>query len=126
VDRVYKNAPDGYLLEMDDDYGCMAAWYAMAAMGLYQVCPGNTVYNLTAPVFNEVDIRLDPAIYSGNSFRIRAHHLSDKNIYIQSAKLNGQPYESAFITHERIVSGGELVFEMGPEPNRNWGTSANR
>ena len=106
---------------MDDDYGCMAAWYAMSAMGLYQVCPGNTRYNLTAPIFDVVTINLDPKVYNGKKFTIKANNLNEKNIYIQSAKLNGKSYNQAFITHELIAAGGELVFEMGAVPNREWG-----
>ncbi len=121
-DRVYKATPDGYLLEMDCDYGCMAAWYAMSAMGLYQVCPGNPEYQLTAPIFDEVTITLDPKIYSGKSFTIKANKLSKENFYIQSATLNGKPYNSSSLSHQVIVKGGELVFEMGPEPNKNWGS----
>ena len=120
--KIYKNSPDGYLLEMDDDYGCMAAWYALSAMGLYQVCPGNTRYNLTAPIFDVVTIKLDPKVYPGRKFMIKARNLNEKNIYIQSAKLNGKSYHHAFITHELLIAGGELIFEMGSTPNKKWGT----
>ena len=122
-DRVYKNAPDGYLLEMDCDYGCMAAWYAMGAMGLYQMCPGNPIYNITAPIFKKVVLQLDTSVYSGKTFTIVAEKLSKENIYIQSAKLNGKPYNSTFLKHEDIVAGGKLVFEMGPNPNKTWGVN---
>ena len=121
-DRVYKTTPDGYLLEMDDDYGCMSAWYAMSAMGLYQVCPGKPVYQLTAPIFEKVTIHLDPAVYQGKEFTIEAKNLSKENGYIQSATLNGQPFNQSWINHKDIVKGGKLVYEMGPEPNKNWGT----
>ena len=121
-DRVYKTTPDGYLEEMDDDYGCMSAWYAMSSMGLYQVCPGNPVYQLGAPIFEKVSIQLDPAVYQGKQFTIETKNLSKKNGYIQSATLNGKPFNQCWITHKEIVNGGKLVFEMGPEPNKSWGT----
>jgi putative alpha-1,2-mannosidase len=108
---------------MDCDYGCMAAWYAMSAMGLSQVCPGNPTYNITAPIFKKVLLHLDSSIYSGKTFTIIATNLSKENIYIQSAKLNGKPYNSAFLKHDDIVAGGKLVFEMGPEPNKMWGVN---
>ena len=120
-DRVYKATPDGYLREMDDDYGCMAAWYVMSSMGLYQVCVGQPVYQLTAPVFKKVTINLDADYYPGSQFTIVARNLSQKNIYIQSAKLNGEPYNKSWITHQEIVNGGTLVFEMGSKPNKEWG-----
>jgi len=120
-DRIYKATPDGYLLEMDDDYGCMAAWYVLSAMGLFPVCPGSPVYQLTAPVFERVSIRLDEKFYPGRQFTIRANGLSAKNIYVQSATLNGRAFNQSSITHETIVHGGELIFEMGPQPNKQWG-----
>ncbi|HPT31539.1 MAG TPA: GH92 family glycosyl hydrolase [Prolixibacteraceae bacterium] len=120
-DRVYKNTPDGYLEEMDCDYGCMAAWYNMSAIGLYQVCPGDPVYQLTAPIFEEVKINLDKKIYSGKSFLIKAKNLSKDNIYIQSATLNGKPLNRAWISHGEIAQGGKLVFEMGKQPDKMWG-----
>jgi predicted alpha-1,2-mannosidase len=120
-DRVYKTTPDGYLEEMDCDYGCMAAWYNMAAMGLYQLCPGNPVYQLTSPIFNKVVITLDPSVYPGKQFIIEAKNQSRENNYIQSATLNGKPLNRSWITHEEIIRGGKLIYEMGAEPNINWG-----
>ena len=124
-DRIYKSTSDGYLLEMDDDYGCMAAWYVMSAMGLYQVCPGEPVYQLTAPIFHQVTIKLDFDYNSGKEFVIIADNLSAQNIYVQSATLNGKPFDRSWIFHQEIVSGGELFFKMGPEPNKNWARSKN-
>ena len=122
-DRIFKSTPDGYLREMDDDYGCMAAWYVLSAMGLYQVCPGQPIYQLTAPIFKKVTLNLDTKYYPGEQFIIIAKDLSSKNIYIQSALLNKKPYNKPWITHQDIVKGGELLFEMGPKPNENWGSS---
>jgi len=120
-DRVYKSTPDGYLEEMDDDYGCMSGWYAMAAMGLYQMCPGKPVYQLTAPIFDEVTINLDQSLYNGKKFIIKAENLSTENIYIQSATINGKQFNRSDITHEEITNGGVLVYQMGSTPNKNWG-----
>ncbi|MEZ5104971.1 MAG: GH92 family glycosyl hydrolase [Draconibacterium sp.] len=122
-DRVYKTTPDGYLEEMDCDYGCMAAWYNMAAMGLYQVCPGKPVYQLTAPIFNSVTIKPDNSERS-KTFTIKAQNLSNTNIYIQSATLNGNELNRSWISHDEIINGGDLVFVMGSVPNKEWGTGA--
>ena len=119
-DRVYKSTPDGYLEEMDCDYGCMAAWYNMVAMGLYQVCPGNPVYQLTAPIFSKITIHPSASDHV-NAFSMEAKKLSRKNIYIQSATLNGKALNRSWIGHNEIAVGGKLVFEMGPEPNKDWG-----
>ncbi len=120
-DRVYKTTPDGYLEEMDDDYGCMSAWYAMSAMGLFQVCPGNPVYQITSPIFDEITIHSDPKTGAGKSFIIKANKLSKENYFIQSATLNGKPFNQSWILHEEIIKGGKLIFEMGPNPNKKWG-----
>jgi len=120
-DRIYKATPDGYLEEMDCDYGCMAAWYNMSAMGLYQTCPGDPVYQLTSPIFESIKIKLNDPTYQGKEFVIEAKGLSDTNIYIQSATLNGNPYNRSSITHEEITKGGKLVYQMGSEPNMQWG-----
>jgi predicted alpha-1,2-mannosidase len=123
-DRVYKNAPDGFLEEMDGDYGCMSAWYALSAMGLYQICPGNPVYQLTSPIFEKISIKLDENIYKGKRFVIKANGLSKQNYYIQSATLNGEILNRCWLSHNEITAGGELIFEMGSKPNKNWGIAS--
>lgn len=121
VDRIYKATPDGYLEEMDCDYGCMASWYAMGAIGLYQVCTGDPVYQITSPIFEKITIHLDPECYPGKSFTIRTEKLTPENYYIQSADFNGKPLNRSWLTHDEIIKGGELVLRMGPEPNIKWG-----
>lgn len=119
--RIFKAAPDGYIEEMDDDYGCMSSWYALSAMGLYQVCPGDPVYQLTSPVFNEITINPGSKLFKGMKFKIIANNYSKDNYYIQSATLNGKPLKRCWITYDEIKNGGELVYNMGPEPNKDWG-----
>ncbi|MCK4287807.1 MAG: chitobiase/beta-hexosaminidase C-terminal domain-containing protein, partial [Bacteroidales bacterium] len=51
-----------------------------------------------------------------------ANNVSDDNFYIQSANFNGKPYNKSYLKHSDIIKGGELVFKMGHEPNKNWGT----
>ena len=108
----------------NEDVGQMSAWYVLAASGIHPVCPGDNIYLLTSPVFEQVTIRLDPDFYPGGTFTIRAHGNSPENIYIQSARLNGQPIDRAWLTHQEIVAGGTLDLEMGPEPNRSFGSAS--
>nr|HPI73005.1 glycoside hydrolase family 92 protein [bacterium] len=121
--RIFKDTPDGFLLEMDDDFGCMSSWYVQSAMGLFPLCPGDPSYQLTAPIFPSVVLHLDPVKYSGRTFTIKAEGLSRENIYIQSAWLNGKAYDKAWITHQDIVNGGALVYQMGPAPNKEWASA---
>ncbi|MBQ0721847.1 MAG: GH92 family glycosyl hydrolase, partial [Gammaproteobacteria bacterium] len=117
--RAYHNSVNG--LVGNEDVGQMSAWYVLAASGLHPVCPGDNRYEITSPVFNKVEIKLDPKYAKGETFTIVAKNNSDENIYIQSAKLNGQDWNKCWISHEQIAAGGILELEMGNQPNKEWG-----
>jgi len=93
----------------------MSAWYVLSAMGIHPICPGDNKYQITSPVFNKIKITLDPKYCSGKRFTITANKNSEKNIYIQSMKLNGKPLNRFWISHKEVSDGGSLVIEMGPE-----------
>jgi len=117
MDEMYSDAPDG--LSGNEDCGQMSAWYVLSALGFYPVTPGRTDYAIGTPRFERATIALE----NGNVFTVVAELLSDRNLYIQSATLNGAPLEVAFIEHDAIMAGGELHFVLGPEPNTAWGAS---
>ena len=116
MDQFYKPEPDGLI--GNEDCGQMSAWYVLSAAGFYPVTPGSTVYAIGSPLFPEVRFNLE----NRKSFVVRARDVSDRNIYIQSATLNGRPYGKSFLLHDDLMRGGELVFRMGPRPNLGWGT----
>ncbi|HOF20555.1 MAG TPA: GH92 family glycosyl hydrolase [Bacteroidales bacterium] len=101
----------------DEDGGALCAWYVLSAMGFYPVTPGNGLYAIGTPFFKKVSINLP----DGKIFTIKARNISKKNKYIQSAKLNGKPFDRAWIRHSEITGGGTLEFVMGDRPNREWG-----
>lgn len=108
----------------EEDEGQMSAYWVMMSMGMFEMDGGCAVkpsYDLSAPLFDKTVIHLDPKYYAGKTFTIRTVNKSDKNIYIQSVKLNGKPLTEPKIYHSDMVKGGEIVFELGPEPNKNWG-----
>ena len=111
----YLDAPGG--LSGNDDAGQMSAWYVFAALGFYPVCPGTPYYALASPSFQEAALTLE----NGNTFRLLAPEASAENIYIQRVTLDGKPYTKNYISHEDILRGGTMLFEMGPEPNPDWG-----
>ena len=117
LETEYSNTPGG--LAGNDDAGQMSAWYLFSAIGFYPVCPGTPYYVLGSPSFKNLSIRLE----NGKTFRMLAPNASEKNIYIQQVKLNGKKYTKNYISHEDIVGGAVLEFEMGPEPNKKWGSS---
>lgn len=103
----------------DEDGGGMSAFVVFSQMGFYPVTPGLPVYTIASPVFEKVSIK------PGNSkiFEIEAHHASMENKYIQSATLNGEKLDKPWITHDALINGGKLVFEMGPKANKSWGVA---
>lgn len=117
LNELYTPEPDG--LSGNEDCGQMSAWYVLSASGFYPVTPGDDIYTFGSLLFDEINI------YPGNGkhFVIKAENVSDKNYYIQSAKLNGKPYTKSFINHKNIIDGGELVFKMGDKPNKDFGVS---
>lgn len=116
--NAYKNSVLG--LVGNEDVGQMSAWYVLAAAGIHPVCPGDQRYEITSPVFNKVVFNLSQEYASGKTFTIEACNNSPENVYIQSARLNGQPYNKSYLTHTDLVKGGALVLEMGEIPSE-WG-----
>lgn len=116
--RLYNAGPEGYC--GDEDQGQMSAWYVISAMGLYSVAPGTDEYVIGSPAFPKMTVSLE----NGNTFTVTAIDNSPQNVYIQDAKLNGQPLDRTYLTYEEIMNGGEVVYTMGPRPS-GWGTDYN-
>lgn len=117
INREYFTTPDG--LSGNDDAGQMSSWLVFSMVGFYPVCPGMPYYVIGSPSFEESVITLE----NGKIFTIKAKGASEKNIYIQSATLNGQPYDKSYILHKDIMNGGILSFVMGDTPNKEWASA---
>jgi predicted alpha-1,2-mannosidase len=100
----------------NEDGGQMSSWYVFASVGFYPVCPGTPYYAIASPTYPKAVFNLE----NGAQFTIIANNASPENIYIQSATLNGAPYNKSYITHKDILSGSILIFEMGNTPNKAW------
>lgn len=116
-DEFYTDRPEGII--GNEDCGQMSAWHIMSALGFYQVNPSNGVFVFGSPLFEKASIRLP----EGKRFDIVAQNNNKENIYIQSATLNGQPYDKSYILYEDIMKGGNLTFVMGNTPNKQFGTA---
>ncbi len=112
MNKMYKNHIRG--LGGNDDCGQMSAWYLFTAMGFYPVCPGTDQYVLGAPYVPYMKLSLA----NGKTFEIKAKDVSDKNRYVKSVLLNGQPYTKTYITHADLTDGGTLEFVMSSKPNK--------
>ena len=112
--ELYFNAPAG--LCGNEDCGQMSAWYVFSAMGFYPVNPVSGEYEIGTPLFPEMRLNLG----NGKTFTVLAPNVSRENIYIQSVKVNGQPYDKSYITHQQIVDGATVEFVMGNQPGDIW------
>jgi putative alpha-1,2-mannosidase len=102
-----------------DDQGSTSSWYVMSALGFYPVDPSSPDYIMGSPVFSEATIHMG----NGHDFTIIARNNSAANIYIQSATLNGKPWEKPWFSHSDIAGGATLILTMGPAPNTKWGSA---
>jgi predicted alpha-1,2-mannosidase len=119
TEQLYKPGEGGIC--GNEDMGSLSSWYVLSAMGIYQVTPGIPVYAIGSPLFGKTTINID----KNKTFTITANGNSKENKYIQSATLNGKTFNRTWISQNEITAGGELIFEMGPEPNKKWGTGKN-
>lgn len=117
MNKLYNATEKGY--PGDEDQGQTSSWYVLSAMGFYSVCPGTDEYVLGSPVFKRTTITLE----DGKKFVIEAANNNQKNVYIQSAKLNEMDFTRNFLRHEDIVKGGTLKLEMSSQPNKTRGLS---
>jgi predicted alpha-1,2-mannosidase len=102
----------------NDDCGQMSAWYMFTCMGFYPVCPAGDYYVIGAPQIKKAVMHLS----NGKNFTMTAENISDKNIYVQSVKLNGRNWDSPFLPYEELKNGGTIAFTMGAQPSQ-WGTN---
>lgn len=115
LNSQYNTTPNG--LSGNEDAGQMSAWYVFSSIGLYPFNPASGEYEIGSPLFKKSTIRLP----QGKEFIIEAEKVSDINIYIQSAWLNGEELKSTVVRHEDILRGGVLKLVMGSTPNKRWG-----
>ena len=114
--ELYTSEPDG--ISGNEDCGQMSAWYIFSSLGFYPVTPGSNEYIIGTPVIEKATINME----SGKKFTIVSNNLSDSNKYIESVILNGTPLNKTYITHQDIMNGGVLEYNMTSSP-ASWGTA---
>ena len=118
MDKLYTAHPDGYC--GDEDNGQTSAWYVFSAMGFYPVCPGSNQYVLGVPYFDKLTLHLE----NGKSLTVTAKGNSDDTRYVNAMTLNGETYNHNYLTHDAVMNGGNIVFDMSTNPNTQRGTLA--
>lgn len=104
--KAFKNDPEGYSPEMDEDDGTMSAWYVFGAMGFYPLLVGDEYYDLTSPLFDRVLLRLA----NGNVLTIQTEGRKKKDAPIKSIHFNGKKIDDYRISHNELIKGGELIY----------------
>ena len=118
MDKLYTAHPDGYC--GDEDNGQTSAWYVFSAMGFYPVCPGSNQYVLGVPYFDKLTLHQE----NGKSLTVTAKGNSDDTRYVNAMTLNGETYNHNYLTHDAVMNGGNIVFDMSTTPNTQRGTLA--
>lgn len=113
LETQYKNTPDGHC--GNEDCGQMSSWYIFSSLGFYPVNPSQGVYSFGSPLFDKATINLE----NGKKFVIQAINNNNENKFIQSVELNGKTITQNYILHKDILEGGNLIFTMGKQPNKN-------
>lgn len=117
LNEMYLDQPDG--LSGNEDVGQMSAWYILSSVGLYQVDPVGGRFVIGSPLFDKATVNVG----GGKTFTVVAKNNSDKNIYVQSARLNGKTLKNSYVDFNDIRHGGTLELVMGPKPSK-WATAA--
>lgn len=117
LNEMYLDQPDG--LSGNEDVGQMSAWYILSSVGLYQVDPVGGRFVIGSPLFDKATVNVG----GGKTFTVVAKNNSDKNIYVQSARLNGKTLKNSYVGFNDIRHGGTLELVMGPKPSK-WATAA--
>jgi predicted alpha-1,2-mannosidase len=119
ADQAFTDEPGGLAGGGNDDLGTMSAWYVLTQLGFYPVDPGISDFEVCTPRFKKISLRLNPP-YSTNGFVIEAPAAASKNIFIQSATLNGKPLTKPWFHESDITGGGTWSLVLGSEPNPKW------
>ncbi|MNI42718.1 Glycosyl hydrolase family 92 [compost metagenome] len=110
AEELFSSAPDG--LPGDEDNGSLCAWYIFACMGMYPLCPGVPEYVIGSPMFERMTLHLE----NGKQIVIEADHNADGNRYVQSVHVNNQAHQPLFFSHDQLMNGAVIHFEMSNTP----------
>jgi putative alpha-1,2-mannosidase len=117
IPRLFNASAGG--IPGNDDSGAMGSFAALTMMGVFPN-PGQDVYFITPPFFQSVGIR---SPQTGRLAVIRNVNFDPayaRNVYVQSATLNGRPYSRNWLRHSFFMEGGTLELVLGPEES-DWG-----
>ncbi|MEN9917780.1 MAG: hypothetical protein RL662_216 [Bacteroidota bacterium] len=115
MDKLYNPNADGYC--GDEDNGQTSAWYVFSALGFYTVCPGSDQYVLGSPLFKSVKVNLE----NGKIITIKSTNNNKENRYVSTMILNGKNDTKNYLTHDNLMQGASILFNMSAKPNMQKG-----
>lgn len=101
----FSNDIDG--IDGNDDGGTLSSWYIFSSLGFYPIA-GTDKYQIGSPIINNALITFS----NGNKLQITVKNQSEENIYVKSIFINGKKLNGTELTHNQLISGGEIIFEM--------------
>lgn len=110
----------GYGYGQDEDQGQLGAWYVMSALGLFDVKGLTEIdpkFQIGAPLFDKVTVRLNKDYYPGEKFVIEAKKQAVGDCYLQHISLNNRPQDTVQLPFSEVVKGRKLVLGLGASPN---------
>lgn len=110
----------GYGYGQDEDQGQLGAWCVMSALGLFDVKGLTEIdpkFQIGAPLFDKVTVRLNKDYYPGEKFVIEAKKQAVGDCYLQDISLNNRPQDTVQLPFSEVVKGGKLVLGLGASPN---------
>ena len=110
METMYGKKEDG--LCGNDDAGQMSAWYIFSSLGFYPVTPGSDHYAIGSPLVKKAKIRFE----NGKELTIKAMNQSKENVFVKNISIDGKNIDRLYLTHEELMSGKEIIFEMTDTP----------
>lgn len=111
AEELFNSGPEG--LPGDEDNGSLCAWYIFASMGMYPLCPGVPEYVIGSPLFQRMTLHLE----NGERIIIEADQTIENNRYVQSVHVNDEQHHPLYLTHEQLMAGASIKFELSDAPN---------
>lgn len=123
--RIHSHIPASFNttnggLPGNDDSGAMGSFLFFGMLGLFPVA-GQNVYLISPPFFEVVAVT---SPVTGKTARVKiveGFDSSYSNLFIQSVKVDGQPWTKSWIGHEFFTEGRTMELVLGPGESE-WGT----
>jgi len=102
----------------NDDIGEMSSWYIFGALGMYPELPGSNILVIGSPLFPKAVLHLKTG-----DVVIAGRGAGESAPYVHSLTVNGKKWNKPWIRFTDISSGGTLIYDLSPTPNKEWGSA---